>query len=143
MRLVSVSGRTICTYTHTNNATRTWQRGDAPESVVLLIQANGVQQIKLRCTNCRFLTGALPKEVSTRWGLWAIPPGEVRDNRANQKCSVVTCASTEVELHHFAPYNTFGAEADDWPVMPLCRRHHHEWHARMDGYQWRRKAAAW
>lgn len=51
-------------------------------------------------------------------------------------CCVRGCADTDTEYHHFAPYNTFANDADNWPCLPVCRTHHREWHMRMDGYRW-------
>lgn len=109
--------------------------------VEVVFGANGVMAVKLRCGWCRNLTGALPKDVVWEW-LNPFGPVVYRTNQAADECCVTTCSSVEVELHHFAPRNTFADDADDWPVMPLCREHHTEWHTRMDGYRWHRKRVA-
>lgn len=142
MRLVTANGRIICHYTHTGKTgpNGTWTRGNAPETAILLIQGNGIRNIKLRCTHCKEISGAVPHKVAESWNLAEIITEE-RIGRSDQKCVVTTCTSHYVEHHHFAPRNTFGSDADQWPVMPLCRAHHHEWHAQMDGYQWHKRAA--
>ncbi len=57
-------------------------------------------------------------------------------SREHRTCSVTGCRAVGIEMHHFAPRNTFGADADNWPVLPLCRHHHRQWHETMDGYRW-------
>lgn len=140
IQLVTVSGRPVCPFSHTVKRDGTWRRGDAPEAPILITQANGVQQTKLQCVHCGQATGALPAALTARWNLGT--PTEMRDNRGQDTCSVATCDSREIEWHHFAPRAVFTTEADDWPVMPLCRPHHTEWHRRMDGYRWTRRAIA-
>jgi hypothetical protein len=57
----------------------------------------------------------------------------LRGERTRQTSSEVgpceVCSSTaQVEIHHWAPYHLFGAEAEKWPVAKLCRRCHLRWH---------------
>ncbi len=49
-------------------------------------------------------------------------------------CEVKTCEQPGMHIHHLAPSNTFGDEADDWPTMNVCQRHHDEWHRKMHTY---------
>lgn len=105
---------------------------------------NGRPQIKARCRSCGTLSGALPHNLIVLWGLklsdftWE----QVNSPANYDPCSVYGCQADGVEYHHFAPRNTFGLEAEDWPVMPLCREHHTEWHKRMNGYLWNRRSIA-
>jgi hypothetical protein len=46
------------------------------------------------------------------------------------ECCVIGCQERGVEWHHFAPYYLF-EDANDWPIQPLCRRHHLEWHRKI------------
>lgn len=49
-------------------------------------------------------------------------------------CAV--CGVTgRLELHHLAPRNVFGEEADAWPTVRVCGECHAHWHRRMDGYR--------
>jgi hypothetical protein len=73
------------------------------------------------------------------WGLTKVEWIEVRPPNVYEPCSVRGCPQPGQEWHHFAPRNTFGEEAELWPVMPLCVGHHREWHTRMDGYRWHRQ----
>ncbi|HLS01784.1 MAG TPA: hypothetical protein VK054_07385, partial [Beutenbergiaceae bacterium] len=139
--LTTVSGRRICPYTHTQSRNKLWRRGTAPERVMLVTQRNGVTVRKLQCIACKHVSSALPNALVNKWDL--PEPSAARDNRDTlEPCCVVGCGLPETEQHHFAPRNIFGAEADNWPVLPLCRNHHAEWHDRMDGYQ-RTKKGTW
>lgn len=137
--------RRFCPFRHTEkDDALVWVRGDETR-VEVIHQANGSGiAVKLRCENCRNLTGALPKSVWLEWFDPFDPNVVVRINEDFDKepCSYKGCTATNTEWHHFAPYNTFGSSANDWPVMPLCRAHHVEWHQRMDGYRWHRRGGA-
>lgn len=120
-----------------------WQRGE-DEELGIVVLGNGCPQIRTRCRACGATSGALPYSLIIPWGLklsdftWSRvnPPTEY------PPCTVRKCPRTPTEYHHFAPYNTFGSAADAWPVMPLCKEHHIEWHQTMNGYQWNRKRIA-
>lgn len=131
----------FCYVPHTDIIDGAWVQGQ--ETTIEVVEArNGVVQVKLRCDNCRRLTGPLPKQVVWEW-LNPFAPMVFRSNDDRiETCVVADCESTLVERHHFAPRNTFGEQADDWPVLPLCRAHHVEWHTRMDGYRWHRMGVA-
>lgn len=45
------------------------------------------------------------------------------------RCAV--CKSRNVELHHWAPKQLFGDDAERWPKDYLCIPCHNEWHKRM------------
>lgn len=121
-----------------------WVRGDDEEFGVVVL-SNGKAQVKTRCRGCGAKSSALPNDIIGRWTLtladftWS----KTNDPREYDPCSVQDCAVTPTEYHHFAPRNTFGsADANRWPVLPLCRGHHVQWHQRMDGYAWHRKGVA-
>jgi hypothetical protein len=51
-------------------------------------------------------------------------------------CSYRDCQNPGIDMHHWAPRNTFGYwDCDNWPVSYLCKDHHRQWHAQMDGYR--------
>jgi hypothetical protein len=109
------------------------------------VKSSGVINYELVCLTpgCRFHTSPIPN-YDAQWHIRTnkfteLPP---RINTSTDTCSYTGCESTEIEWHHFAPRNTFGREADNYPVMPLCRAHHQGWHQTMDGYRWRGKSAA-
>ena len=50
------------------------------------------------------------------------------------RCQV--CGATgAVQVHHLAPSNVFGLEADSWPTVNVCPDCHAHWHRMMDGYR--------
>jgi len=49
-------------------------------------------------------------------------------------CQVFDCKNPGAEDHHTSPTCVFGDEADNWPRILLCVKHHTEWHQRMMGY---------
>jgi hypothetical protein len=55
-------------------------------------------------------------------------------------CAYRDCLNPGIDMHHWAPRNVFGYwDCDNWPVSYLCKDHHREWHARMDGYRRNKK----
>ena len=128
-----------CIAPHTTKVNGIWQQGQENQ-IEVVTSSNGVIVVKLRCT-CGQLSGALPRDVVWEW-LDPFGPVVFRSNEGAETCVIEGCTSIFIEWHHFAPRNTFREQADDWPVLPLCRPHHVEWHSRMDGYQWHRVGGA-
>lgn len=132
-----------CHLEHSMKRDGIWRRG-ADEEPGEIICSNGTTQVKMRCNNCGSKSGALPYATIHAWGItqadctWKV----TNEPYEHEPCVIVGCGLTPVEYHHFAPRNTFGSEADNWPVLPLCVAHHREWHRRMDGYRWHRKSVA-
>lgn len=95
---------------------------------------------KLRCRRCGTTGGPVGRTLLESWGYTPddIEWHQTNEAREYEPCSVGKCQTTPTEYHHFAPRNTFGDQADEWPYLPLCRPHHVEWHQRMDGYRWHR-----
>lgn len=122
---------------------RAWARGTNDE-LGLLTQGNGVVQYRFRCRTCGTESGSVPRRIGDTLTQHGEPLAwhRVAEAADYPPCSVRGCTSDGREWHHFAPRNTFTDDADDWPVLPLCRPHHVEWHRRMDGYRWNRKAVA-
>lgn len=122
-----------------------WNRGQE-NLFVLLVQGDGQCKYRLQCQSCGKRTSDLPTSIAASWGLFEKRyPFDIVDARQQNiypACSVSGCADEGREFHHFAPRNTFGREAEAWPVLPLCRPHHLDWHQRMDGYRWHRQGAA-
>lgn len=135
--------RQNCQAAHTIPVNGAWVRGD-DEALGVIITANGTRQHKMMCRRCNTTGSPIP----TRWlDKWGLTPKDIAWSRTNTPatyppCVYVGCPVTPTELHHFAPRNTFGGDADQWPVLPLCRTHHVEWHQRMDGYRWHAKSVA-
>ena len=97
-----------------------------------IITRSGSQQAQRRCLEC----GAGPHHAGNA------PRGSqyldicFADHRDNTTCE--HCGSLDgVELHHYAPRNTF-PDADNWATGYLCRPCHHLWHRTMNGYLWHR-----
>lgn len=132
-----------CHLRHSCKREGLWQRGD-DETPGIVHQSDGGFQIKMRCNACGAKSGALPRGLIDAWGITPDRFGWSKTNepREHEPCVVEGCGLTPTEYHHFAPRNTFGVEADQWPVLPLCVAHHRAWHQRMDGYRWHRKGAA-
>lgn len=133
----------LCPFRHTTGGSAIpWVRGSNEKAEVILLR-NGQRQVKLRCRNCGRLTGALPKQAVLEW-MSDLGTPLVRQgwNEPYPPCSYRECDEPGEDMHHFAPCNTFGRDADNWPVMPLCKPHHREWHQRMNGYLWHRRAAS-
>lgn len=133
---------TQCSSQHTTKTEGRWVRGH-DETPGLVICANGAQQVKMQCNLCGHRSGPLPYRLIHAWGIKRTDVGweQVNDPAEYPPCVVEGCGAVPTELHHFAPRNTFADHADLWPVSPLCRLHHIEWHRRMDGYRWQRPAA--
>lgn len=123
-----------------------WIKGELDEWV-LLVQGNGAVKNRMRCTICYRTSSDVPNITIIDWlrsGLLQGFPAETIERQRNNypECVVMDCVSDGMEFHHFAPRNTFGVDCDRWPVLPLCRTHHVEWHQRMDGYRWMSRGAA-
>lgn len=98
----------------------------------LRIASSGAYGLLVWCSECaRWASGAIPLSVLDPMGLRPSDIPVVADYRGSLgRCSVKGCESEDVELNHFAPQATFGAEAWDWPTAYLCRAHHLEWGTR-------------
>lgn len=133
-----------CRYRHSTATNDGWIRGDN-ESPGILITASGQPTWKMICRGCDARSSAIPAAIAI--GVWGLSLASVEwiEDRAGtvayEPCIIPDCPDTPTEYHHFAPSNVFGAEADLWPCLPLCRPHHLEWHRRMDGYRWQAKRA--
>lgn len=123
------------------SSTTPWVLGKG-ERTEVIIHRGGIQ-VKRRCITCNTIVGPIPKQAVWEWfGDLGTPLIRAGYNEAYPDCSHRNCTEPGVDYHHFAPWNTFGSDADNWPVMPLCRSHHVEWHQRMDGYRWHKKAVS-
>lgn len=123
-------------HAHPNGQETRWYVPDDARLGVVVGGGGGRSNYKLRCPECGHEAGPIPYSVVDRLVLegrkvtwWRGPLHEPPD------CSVDRCAEPGTEDHHFAPKNVFGADADRWPIAPLCHEHHREWHERMDGYR--------
>lgn len=135
--------RRNCTSAHSTATPTGWVRG-ANEALGVIICTNGTRQHKLRCRACGTAGGPIGTKQLDAWGYAPsnIEWQQVNDPYKYPPCSYQGCVASTTEYHHFAPRNTFGADAENWPVMPLCRLHHMQWHTVMDGYRWQRKGVA-
>lgn len=102
----------------------------------VLQKRNGTTQVRLQCARCYVGRTLSYAELEAH----GVDPYSLEPTRShlgeNGDCIVVDCYAIDVEFHHFAPKSVFGMEANDWPVMPVCRDHHTIWHLAMNGYQW-------
>lgn len=53
------------------------------------------------------------------------------------------CAELGIEVHHTSPREVFGDDADNWPLIDLCRECHAEWHERMNAWAGKRRPLGW
>lgn len=129
-----------CDTPHARKVDGEWVRG-ARDLYQLVVAANGIGQIRVRCADCNQPCGFLPRDVWRNWQAAGavLSGGQVNAPTVYPPCSYKDCDIKPTEYHHFAPYNTFGNDADSWPYLPLCREHHHQWHRTMDGYRWHRR----
>ena len=116
-----------------------WRYPQGRTAIRKFIKSNGVTNYELVCTvsGCRFNTSPIPNAAALPLlkRLTVLPTRQSSGGR--DTCGYRGCESTEVEWHHYAPYNIFGMEANNFPCLPLCRDHHRHWHQKMDGYRWR------
>lgn len=146
MSLILLTDRELCDdeeqHTEYDRQTKTWRRGGDQEELVEFPKVNGTVGLRMRCSTCgTHNLDDIAQARAAAWGLTVRGRLTPRVRTSLGPCSVKGCEETNVELHHFAPRNTFGEECDDWPVSALCVPHHREWHTRMDGYRWHRPAA--
>jgi hypothetical protein len=55
---------------------------------------------------------------------------EIPTKQPTKPCHVCKTVA-QVEVHHLAPYARFGADADKWPTVEVCRACHEDWHRKM------------
>lgn len=135
-------GRPVCPHAHTEKVDGQWTRGSA-DIFERVVTGNGIIQFKTRCHGCGQRGGPVPHAIAQEWvAVYGIDRERVNTPIAYEPCVVRDCGADGVDRHHFAPRNTFGSEAEDWPILPLCRRHHEHWHRTMDGYLWHRRRAS-
>ena len=53
------------------------------------------------------------------------------------------CSGSGTEVHHTSPREVFGDDADNWPLIDLCRKCHAEWHERMNAWAGKRRPLGW
>lgn len=126
---------------HTSgHSNRPWVLGKG-ERTEVVVHRRGIQ-VRRRCLNCGTNIGPIPMQAVWEWfGDLGIPYVRQGTDFPYPDCSYRGCTNPGEDLHHFAPRNTFTTDADNWPIMPLCREHHVAWHQAMDGYRWHRKAS--
>lgn len=101
----------------------------------VVLCANGARQVRTFCLECAHASGSYSAKELAAAGIRVELLPVVKDYRSDiqpaEPC--VVCHSAEqVENHHFAPQALqahFRLSVWDWPVVPLCRICHEEWHA--------------
>lgn len=94
---------------------------------------NGDLQISEWCSGCdRWMAGGWSHQrLRNEHGLEPADLPIVNDYISYaDPCAYTGCDNIGSERHHYGPRAVFGDEADNWPVGPLCRPHHQEWHRR-------------
>jgi len=136
-----IDHRGHCDGPHAEKRDGKWRYPQGSTAIRKFVKSSGAVTHELVCTieGCRFHTSPIPNSAAQAL-LQKLPVLETRSSEpTGDTCSYMGCESTDIEWHHFAPRNTF-ADADHYPVMPLCRWHHHSWHQAMNGYQWQASA---
>lgn len=120
-----------------------WQRGD-DDALGTHTMGNGVTHYRLRCNKCGQQSGAVPTVLAAEWMRAGEPLAWQTAKTPNTyaPCSYQGCTNPGMHAHHTAPRNTFGPEAEHYPVVYLCQAHHTHWHQRMDGYRWQARRAS-
>ena len=133
-----------CVFTHAEmQADKTWKFPDANTfQLGGVIKSNGQIAYRVRCVGCGKMSGELKKSDF----ISLIGQGKqyawTRESNSNADvgvCQVRGCGSRHTELHHTSPRSVFGEQAEDWPLIYLCKKHHVEFHTKMTGYQWNSK----
>lgn len=97
-----------------------------------MIAANGATHVVQACVKCHHMTSreAVSKDRVRSEGVEIATLPIIQDYRGEgPECEVKGCTSTNTELHHWAPRQIFGPEAERWPSSYLCREQHHpQWH---------------
>lgn len=85
-----------------------------------------------KCNTCGEVSLSVPRQWFLSWRTQGVPTTEQTfpDNGEADMhpCSYAGCPNRDIEWHHFAPRGVFTTDAENWPVMPLCLKHHQEWH---------------
>jgi hypothetical protein len=88
--------------------------------------ANGTEQIRRGCVDCRDYFGANYRHNRfTEEERHAMP---VIDDYTTSRPPCVVCGTRGTEEHHWAPRALFGDEAYLWPTSWLCPGCHQRWH---------------
>lgn len=113
----------------------------APGEFVKCKMANGGIKIMYVCTevkthnigNKQFDMPNIAKSYFTEDEIAQMPLHYDRSGNSGT-CCYKDCDESYVEHHHFAPRAMFGKDADNWPVMPLCKYHHKLWHDTVNSF---------
>jgi hypothetical protein len=108
---------------------------DPEYEIVKTIQANGIDNWRLRCVGCGTVSGGHIEHVKIHRFVNVNTAPTVRDG-VDPRLTCARCGDNRgVELHHWAPCAVFD-DCCNWPMNYLCRRCHLLWHTRMNGYRW-------
>src|SRR5687768_13830879 len=120
-----------CPEVHSMKGEHGWTWGTS-ESYGIRIQCDGRVQHRVRCNRCGAQAGPIPIELIRSFGSPKATWVERSEPREYEPCCFLGCTQNGEDMHHFAPRNTFGSTADSWPVLPVCKEHHREWHQTMN-----------
>lgn len=109
-----------------------------------LVQRNGIRQYAIYCYQSGWRGSFIPKVLATQVAdlhgchlddipVWQDNRPGCCDGSGCENCVDTACehcgSYTAVQWHHWAPWHLFGADANDWPISPLCAICHRHWHA--------------
>jgi hypothetical protein len=127
-----------CANPHSHKITKTKWNIHPSNILGVIIQGDGSRKYVLKCPECQRHLGTPTKSIAAEMIRRGYQPVVIRVRPPiNYKpCSYRDCPKPGIDMHHWAPRNVFGYwDCDNWPVSYLCKDHHREWHARMDGYR--------
>lgn len=90
-------------------------------------KSNGAEVVREWCELCGWRSQEIARSRYSSDTLAALPLIEDLVT-TDTTCGYRGCVNTAVENHHYAPQAIFGAEADNYPIGPLCVEHHNHWH---------------
>ena len=106
--------------------------GRSPLTLGITYKQDGIPNIFKYCPVAHVNGGFSLKDLDT----WENLP-VVRDYRGKTP-ACEKCGEPYSQEHHWAPYEIFGDEANQWPMGWLCSSCHHRWHTMMNRARSRR-----
>lgn len=102
------------------------------------VEEEGVR-IRADCRWCNYRT---PHQRYFRPARFPCNGATIPIRRLPEQMPCYVCGvEAPTQRHHLAPYEVFGAEADRWPTVQVCKECHSRWHLLMNQSRQRRGAA--
>lgn len=101
---------------------------------------NGSHVVWIRCDDCGSNARGNGKWLAHTYDNWRDLP--VFEDRRRDRPPCQVCGEWGTEIHHWAPKELFGDEADLWPTAYLCPPCHGRWHVEINKARLARQRAA-